>query len=621
MYSAPCPSCGAEVGFHTAQSVVAVCRHCRATLVRHDVDLEQIGRMAVLAEDRSPFSLGLVGRYRGVAFTIVGRIQLHYEDGYWNEWYCHFHDGRTGWVSEGSGLAYVTFEVPLDITPPPFDHIVPGQALKLAGRLYRVSNLERATCVGGAGELPFAVGPGFPAPAVDLREGQQFASLDYSSDPPRLYVGESVPPADLIAGMPVGPAPTKQVKTRQFKCTGCGAPIQPVTDEAKVYGCDHCGAVVDLADAQLKVISTARKKGEASLPRSLDLGMQGRLRGTQYTIIGCLGRRSRSDGETFHWNEYLLWNEKSGYSWLTETDGHWSLGHATAAQPSEEKGIHAYARYLKHRFRHFQGYQAEVVHVVGEFNWRVKRGDKIRVDDFIDPPLLLSKESSEREITWTLLEYLPVDAVAKAFRPKRPLPEPRGIAPNQPAPPGSSGSFWFTYMVVGITLLVLQTIFVIAAPNRIVWSQALTLDANETRRSWTSQPFDIPGSGNLAVLQRSNLSNNWLATDIDLINVATSQRYQLGREISYYSGSDWSEGSPDDTALLHDIPAGRYLLEIEAEAPPSHPPYLNQVEVRRGVPIWSNFWLTLILLLLPPLFASMRNNFERQRWAESDHKP
>ena len=36
-------------------------------------------------------------------FTLVGRLQLDYGQGPWNEWYAAFDDGDWGWVAEAQG--------------------------------------------------------------------------------------------------------------------------------------------------------------------------------------------------------------------------------------------------------------------------------------------------------------------------------------------------------------------------------------------------------------------------------------------------------------------------------------------------------------------------------------
>ncbi len=193
-----CPSCGAPNTFQSSVSVLAVCAYCRATILRRDLDLENLGRMADLQEDSSPLQLKAEGRYRSVHFSVVGRIQLRYERGLWNEWYLLFDDNRAGWLGEAQGTFAVSFVAAVKEPIPAFDALRPGQAVALGGRRFTVTNVERATCVAGEGELPFVVGGGYPAPVADLAGGgPAFATLDYSEDHPLVFVGEYVEFDDL----------------------------------------------------------------------------------------------------------------------------------------------------------------------------------------------------------------------------------------------------------------------------------------------------------------------------------------------------------------------------------------------------------------------------------------
>src|SRR5512144_727149 len=200
MKTANCPSCVEEIRFQSAMTVMAVCDYCRSTLVRHDLKLENIGKMAELLADASPIQLGTQGQYHGRPFTVVGRIQLRYSQGLWNEWYLLFADGSGGWLGETLGNYVVTFAIKATEPIPPFSELRAGQHLWLNGRPYEVANLERAQCIGGEGELPLLVGPGYAASVVDLRgldAGNAFATLDYSEEPPLVYIGEQVDFQDL----------------------------------------------------------------------------------------------------------------------------------------------------------------------------------------------------------------------------------------------------------------------------------------------------------------------------------------------------------------------------------------------------------------------------------------
>jgi len=193
-----CPTCGGPNRFDSPVSVLAVCAYCRATILRRDLDVEALGTMALLQTDGSVFQLGVQGWYASVHFTIVGRIQLRYARGLWNEWHLLFDDQRSGWLGEAQGSLAVSFLRSVSTPVPAFDALAAGQTVTLDGAAFRVADVERGTCVAGEGELPFVVGGGYDAPVVDLiGPGTTFATLDFSETPPLVFAGHYVEFDDL----------------------------------------------------------------------------------------------------------------------------------------------------------------------------------------------------------------------------------------------------------------------------------------------------------------------------------------------------------------------------------------------------------------------------------------
>ena len=115
MQIANCPSCGAAVKFQSAASVLAVCEYCASTLLRRGAVLEDIGKMASLMDDPTLIRVGSEGGYKGARFAVIGRLQMRYEAGLWNEWHILFDDMRTGWLGESAGEFFVTFERQVDL--------------------------------------------------------------------------------------------------------------------------------------------------------------------------------------------------------------------------------------------------------------------------------------------------------------------------------------------------------------------------------------------------------------------------------------------------------------------------------------------------------------------------
>lgn len=156
-----CPSCGAPVYFRSGQSVFATCGYCRSTIVRRDVDVEAIGKVAQLTEDMSPFQIGTMGQIDGSGFTICGRARMAWDDGTWNEWYLLFDDGTDGWLAEAQGFYAVN--VAADFSPQPIISqtsgrpefsLSTGQLVSVSNRWLTVVDVKRAVCVGTEGELP-----------------------------------------------------------------------------------------------------------------------------------------------------------------------------------------------------------------------------------------------------------------------------------------------------------------------------------------------------------------------------------------------------------------------------------------------------------------------------------
>jgi len=631
--TASCPSCGAPVVFKSASSVFAVCEYCQSTLVRHDQALEDIGKMAALVEDRSPLQLGAEGSYKGVHFALIGRIQVKYSQGYWNEWHLLFDDMRTGWLSEAGGEYVLTFAQYVPDQLPQFAELKIGQRFVLASQTWTVSNIEKAECVAGQGELPFKVGAGYPLAAVDLRNGANFATLDYSETPPLLFVGaavefKSLKMNNLREGMAI---PTATVEAQVFRCPSCGAPMQARSKDILAVGCATCGAVIDTADPNHRVLTTALGMRDEKYTPRIPLGSKGTLEGKPVEVIGFLVRQSKSDGIAYDWREYLLAGENGTYRWLTEYNGHWNVVDVLS-NPPRTSGIIEIdnVQYGGQSFRHFATTPvAEVIQVAGEFTWRVRRGETCRVLDYVAPPLMLSRESTENEQTWSLGTYVAPEAIAEAFKLGGRMIAPVGVYANQPNPWAETrGRVFKLFGKLALAAIVLQLFFAFIAGGKTLLRQDIVLSPQMAEDTVVTREFEVSGKPRkIAVRNSTSLDNNWIGLDLMLVNKASGQAWPATRELAYYYGNDggesWSEGNRDDEVVFLDIPPGTYYVTVDPDIAPEKPvPVRDTIEVRSGGAGWSNFVIVMLFLAVFPLFTYLRHAaFEAGRWAESDHAP
>lgn len=643
--TARCTSCGAPVEFRSIASVLAVCDYCQSTLVRDGKELANLGRMAELIADRSPLQRGAEGKWHGLHFALIGRIQYRYDAGLWNEWHLLFDNGRSGWLSEAGG-EYV-LSMPRRVTEelPRFESVHVGDDLALDGTSYRVTNLLTAECIAGEGELPFKVGGGYTAPVVDLRsEAGGFATLDYSDNPerPLVFIGESVEFNSLGWSKlrEALPLPTINVKARAFNCPSCAAPLEVKHEGILSVGCGSCGAVLDTANETVSLIARSTDKiSQVPFPA---LGSKGELCGEQVEVIGYLARRGDSDGESFWWKEWVLLGADGKTFWLTNYDGHWNFGHVLqrALRDQNQK-----VKFDGTDFKHFVSYGSVVECVVGEFPWRVRISETAGVEDYIAPPRMLSHEITDNEETWTLLEYVEPTQIAQAFAPEREMAQPSGIYANQVNPHAATHSqvcrrFWKFLL----TALAVQALLMAWGSTRVLLDQSLTFSHDDDEPQQTREFRLERRTGRLDIAHHTDLNNNWLSLNVTLINKDTGEAWRATRELSAYEGVDegehWSEGSRSDELTFTDLPPGTYVLSEDAELgipeadglsllrfgntaaprPAAGPPVHAQVRIEQAGPRWSSFVIAMIWLALFPIYTRIRRySFESKRWAESDH--
>ena len=628
MKRASCPSCGAPVVFRAATSLYVVCDFCRSTLLRSGEDLQNIGRMAELLEDSSLIRIGSEGRFRQRHFAVVGRIQLQYESGVWNEWHILFDDGRSAWLAEASGELVVSAQVAVRDPLPAFATLVPEMPVTLDGRRFIVTDLATARCIAGEGELPFRVAAGYDVNTADLRGNDRFLTIDYSETPPLVFVGQSVAFADLQLDklrdvQEPSAAAVRQVAARALNCPHCAAALTIHSPATESIGCESCGSIIGVENEHLSLLSRAAQAlREAPW---LPLGSEGQLRGNDWRVIGFMRRSSSSGGPDCSWSEYLLHNVQEGFAWLVEYQGHWnlarSLPHPPVVSRGEAKFIHA-----GREFRLFNHGAAEVIYVVGEFYWRVTVGERCVVDDYICPPLMLSREVNERESTWSQAEYLEPAELCAAFGVKTPSPQRREVCANQPNPLVETHRqtcrlFW--KLVLAATLVQLAFTFLLA--SELLLRQRVVLSPQNEEATLTSQEFILKSRARaLLVRHQTSVTNNWVSVNTTLVEKNTGEAHLGLQEISHYKGVEdgesWSEGSPADELVFRAVPAGTYQLVIEYElGSDNSDAVIDTIEVIRNPSGWSNYVLLLIFLAIFPLLSRWRrNSFEARRWRESD---
>ncbi|WP_028453635.1 DUF4178 domain-containing protein [Chitinilyticum aquatile] len=418
MYRTACPSCGAEVLFRSTISTIAVCEYCQSTVLRDADEVKDIGKIGRVLEDYSPIQIGTSGTFAKRNFTVVGRIQLHYDAGLWNEWYVMFDDGSGGWLADASGQYMFTLDIGPAKNATPFEQMHPEFRYEHAGRSFIATDVRTARCVGGQGELPFIVGEGYEAKVVDCRSGDRFLTIDYSDGTPRLYAGSAVVLDELNCQLLrdgdqiLQTAGKLKGANNVLDCPNCGSPLNYKAGVATQIVCPACTSEVDCSGDRATVLA---KHEEANrYHATLDIGDKATIEGDNWwTVIGLIELEEVGDDDS-GWSEYLLYHAKKGFKWLVETSDGWYEARVLDKWP-DAWGENS-ATFNKEQYRKlYPAYDGRVTYAAGAFNWRVKVGDVTTYRDYERNGVRLGKESTRSEVNWTTSKKLTNELVAQWF--------------------------------------------------------------------------------------------------------------------------------------------------------------------------------------------------------------
>ena len=423
------------------------------------------------------------------------------------------------------------------------------------------------------------------------------------------------------------------VKAKPLFCPNCGGPV-----EVRGFGhslsvvCPQCLSVLDTSAPMVQVLQQFQEAQRRN--PLIPLGSRGKLDGATWELIGFQTRAEVEDGETYEWSEYLLFNPYKGFRYLVEYEGHWTYVTPLESLPSRLSiGQAPAVFYGGHTYKHFSGAEAATTFVLGEFPWRVRVDEKVICDDYVDPPRVLSSETTDDEVTWS--QGIDVDRaeIWTAFGLQGAAPAARGVSQNQPSPyAGKVGGIWSMFFLMLGLVVALALFFAIFMQKDVVLRDHYHFDsASNAEPSFVTKTFDLDGrTSTLELNIDTDLRNDWAYFNFSLINQATGEARDFGREVSNYSGTDsdgaWSEGSPKSSVLIPQVPPGKYYLWVEPEMdkdPFSQRLNLHSVsydlELRHDVPNYSWFWITAVLLLVPPVWYTMRARaFEARRWINSN---
>ena len=356
----------------------------------------------------------------------------------------------------------------------------------------------------------------------------------------------------------------------------------------------------------------------------IPLRAKGRIEGFVYEVLGFVVKEEHK--YKYRWREYLLFNHYRGYAFLSEYNGHWNFVWPIESGPAKASNTEFSFNELTYRM--YQRYNAQVVYGKGEFFFDVFDITASTVNyEYISPPFMAALEQSEDSVLWCEGEYFSRLQIAQAFSISiDKLPRKKGIGYTQPFNSGFTDQalILFTILVCLVAFLV-QIILNSTAKDEVVFHAVYDRSHLKDQKVIATPPFPLgEGTKGLEIYMEAPLYNDWFFNEFSLINEDDGTEYNFTKEIEYYAGyedgTSWSEGSKYGEAYLSKIPSGRYHINMYPEFSPNNNSF--SIIVKRDVPMWSNFYVTCIALLLFPAFYFVRKRYrEHKRWSDSDYSP
>ena len=188
--------------------------------------------------------------------------------------------------------------------------------------------------------------------------------------------------------------------------------------------------------------------------------------------------------------------------------------------------------------------------MLGEFPWRVKVGEKVMADDFVNPPSCCPRKPPSDEVTWSQGEYTSgAESGRRSRLPDQPPRAARRLSEPAVAVRGQRRRDVGDFSADAGHADRAGDLVRAVQPGQTGFSSDITISRPLTtgEPSFVTPVFDLRAApAGLELTIHTNLINNWAYFNFALINEDTGDAFDFGREVSYYAGTDsdgaWSEG-------------------------------------------------------------------------------
>lgn len=402
------------------------------------------------------------------------------------------------------------------------------------------------------------------------------------------------------------------MKVKSIQCKSCAAPLTLHGGGHRIrsLSCEYCGAVMD-AREDYALLDKFTHQDKPICP--IDIGMQGKVKGISFIVIGMIGYRSHFGDR---WVDLALFSETHGYAWLSYDLGHFTFTRRVRDIPNKDMrhlDTHSKFKVKGESYQFFETYQAEITYVAGELTWVAQLGDTSLLRDAIAPPLMYSLEEIENELEYSLTEYIETDEIESNFDLTFDINQ-SSIHPAQPfKAPIREALSKVSRIPLILSFLVVFT-FGLIAGGKTIFSEKIS---NFPEGRTIVRHFTIDNSKHLVEIGFDNAyANRWQIKDITLFD-EQNEVFSFGKKLISTSSSLKKQTGKARFSIKK---SGNYSLRMQVSKGKDYSKPIQRqaihLTVKQGVMGNKYFKYLLYISLISFLaFYLSRYFFEKKRWA------
>jgi hypothetical protein len=586
--------------------------------------------LAAVIRDQPPTYVrpGTEGLFENKKFIVTGRVCAQNPDNYINYWSIAFEDNTRAVLEEAYGHYVVMTKAtaPFEIDFSRFDKMIAGDTVPSVSKKFRLVRKDEYTRVNVEGENVWpGTSKGFKTYDFFSNDGQSYGIIHFDNRQTRHFERKFFLPGELHLSSTVD----KQI-IKEHKCVVCGTSNTMYCFPYTVtLNCKSCNTRYEL-DKNNDVYSKTRHNDKGFVP-DIEIGSHGVLDGIEFKVIGYT-RKEETNIHAAQWNEYTLYNPAQGFAYLSEYQGHWIYVKEWPRPPLVTGRGKDYFIENDNEFELYNDYRYTIVGAAGEHIYDFDKTTDFKVEEYIHPPQILTKEQSKTEENWFYGEHIDAKKIANTFSMPDGLPPKYGIGAVQPFA-FINKSTLVLITITGIALVIFLHLFLSARhQHRKILSEQLVFPESIHTMEGTTSFFTLPKKeSNLQLLVSAPVDNSWLSLEGSFINTKTGKEYGFSKGIEYYSGVSegerWSEGEQNGEVVLTEIPAGTYYLEYKA-IKDSSASYLStafsrfEMEVKYDVSLHRNLgWAIAFILIVAIGQFLFYYYYDKRRWENSKYTP